>query len=98
MTHHVTGSLSTRCADGLARGGQLGLVGGAGDAEVDQVGVVVLVEVVLVEQDVGRLDITVHQPGLVRGMQRSGDPLDDRRGPRGKPTGQRWFGPRVRVT
>ena len=46
--------------------------GGAGDAEVDQVG-----EVVLSDQDVGGLDVAVHQPDPVRGVQRRGDLLDD---------------------
>ena len=42
--------------------------GGAGDAEVDQVGELVLV--VAAHEHVGRLDVAVHQPGRVRGVQR----------------------------
>ena len=50
-----------------------GVVGGARDAEVDEVR-----EVVVVHQDVGRFDVAVHQPGLVGVVQRRRDLLDDR--------------------
>ena len=43
-------------ADGGSGVGQPGFAGGPGDAEVDQVG-----EVVLGDQDVRRLDVAVHQ-------------------------------------
>ena len=39
------------------------LIGATRDAEVDQIG-----EIVLVNQDVGRFDVAMHQPHLVRGM------------------------------
>ena len=45
---------------------------GAGDAEVDEVG-----EVVLRRQHVGRFDVAVHQPYLVGGVQGFGDLFDD---------------------
>ena len=35
------------------------------------------------DQDVGRLDVAVHEPGGVRGVERVGDLGDDARGPRG---------------
>ena len=57
--------------------GQPGVFQRAGDAEIDEVG-----EVVLVEQDVGRFDVAVDQPDLVGGMQRLGDLLDDAHRPR----------------
>ncbi len=59
-------------ADNAASAGQSGLVGTAGDPEIDQVG-----EVVLVEQDVGRLDVAVYQTDFVRGVKRFGYLLDD---------------------
>ena len=56
---------------------QRGLTGGAGDAEVDQVR-----EVVLGDQDVGRLDVAVHQADLMCRMQRRSDLVDDADGTR----------------
>ncbi len=50
-----------------------GVVCGAGDAEVDEVG-----EVVGVHQDVGRFDVAVHQSDLVGAVQCQRDLLDDR--------------------
>lgn len=52
--------------------GQARLVGPSGDTEVDQV-----CEVVLVDQDVGRLDVAVHQTDLVGGVQRAGYLADE---------------------
>src|SRR6185312_16579534 len=46
--------------------------GGAGDAEVDQVG-----EVVAGDQDVGGFDVAVHHAGGVGGIQGRGDLADD---------------------
>ncbi len=59
-------------ANNAAGAGQSGCVSAAGDAEVNQIR-----EVVLVEQDVGRFHVTVHQSDLVRGVQRLGYLLDD---------------------
>lgn len=47
----------------------------AGQTEVDQIN-----EVAAGDQDVGRLDVPVDQPGRVRGIQSVGDLLDDRHG------------------
>ena len=71
-------------ADGRAGAGQPGFPGGAGDAEVDEIG-----EVVFGDQDVGRLHIAVHQPDPVRGVQRRGDLLDDAHRARRAPAGRR---------
>lgn len=60
---------------GADRGAQLGeflVGGGAGDAEVDEVG-----EVVGGDQDVLRFDVAVHDAGGVRGIERGGDLGDD---------------------
>ncbi|VAZ61942.1 hypothetical protein LAUMK7_04387 [Mycobacterium kansasii] len=60
---------------GAHRGAQLGELfvgGGAGDAEVDQVG-----EVVAGDQDVLRFDVAVHHAGGVRGVEGGGDLGDD---------------------
>ena len=72
---------------GAHRGAELGeflVGGGAGDAEVDQVG-----EIIAGDQDVGRFDVAVHDPGGVRGVESRGDLGDDghraRRGQRAKP-------------
>lgn len=46
--------------------------GGAGDAEVDEVG-----EVVRGDQDVLRFDVAVHDAGGVGGIERGGDLGDD---------------------
>jgi hypothetical protein len=59
-------------ADGGVGRCQCGVGGAAGDAEVDEVG-----EVVVGQQDIGGFDIAVHQPGLVGAMQRRGDLFDD---------------------
>jgi hypothetical protein len=59
-------------ADGRPLGRQPRIVRGARDAEVDEVG-----EVVVGQQDVGRLDVAVHQPGPVGGVERRRDLLDD---------------------
>ena len=50
-----------------------------GDAEVGQVRVVVLVE-----QDVGRLHVAVHEPAPVRGVEGAGDLGQDRERPLGR--------------
>jgi hypothetical protein len=47
-------------ADNAAGIGHLGFAGGAGDAEVDQVR-----EVVVGDENVGWLDVAVHQPDLM---------------------------------
>ena len=49
-----------------------GLVGGPGDAEVDEVG-----KVVRGHQDVRGLDVAMYQPDAVCSTQRSGDLFDD---------------------
>ncbi len=59
-------------ADGGVGRCQRGVAGGAGDAEVDEIG-----EVVLGQQDVGRFDVAVHQSGLVGAVQCRGDLFDD---------------------
>ena len=71
---------------GAHRGAQLGELfvgGGAGDAEVDQIG-----EVVAGDENVLRFDVAVHHPGGMRGIERRGDLGDDghraRRGQRAK--------------
>ena len=51
-------------ADGRAFGGQLRIVRGAGDAEVDEVG-----KIVVRQQNVGGFDVTVHEAGLVGGVE-----------------------------
>ena len=63
-------------ADRRAGRGQPGVVGGACDTEVDEIGVVVLVH-----QDVGRFDVPVDQPHVVGVVQRRRDLVDDRHGP-----------------
>ena len=55
--------------DGRAGARQAGLPGGVRDPEIDQIR-----KVVVVEQNVGRLDIPMHQPDLVRGVQRRRPP------------------------
>ena len=66
-------------ADPVAGGGQAG-VGPhrLGEAEVGEVGVLA------VEQDVGRLDVAVHEPDGVRGVERGADLEADRRDPGGR--------------
>ena len=59
-------------ADRVARLRHPRFIDRAGNAEVNQIG-----EVVGVEQDVGRLDVTVDQADFVGGIQRAGDLLDD---------------------
>ena len=59
-------------ADHVAGGGQLGLAGCAGDPEIDQIG-----EIILSDQNVGGLDIAMHQPDSMRGVQRRGNLLDN---------------------
>ena len=58
------------------------LAGGAGQPEVDQVD-----EVAVGDQDVGRLDVTVDQTGVVGGVQRRGHLLDHRDGEAPGPSG-----------
>ncbi len=74
--HLVVGEpLRSHVFPGADRGAELGefFVGGrAGDAEVDEVG-----EVVTGDQDVGRLDITMHDPRGVGGVEGRGDLGDD---------------------
>ena len=60
-------------ADGRVLRRQPGVVGGAGDAEVDEVR-----EVVGVHQDVGRFDVAMHQPGLMGAVQSPRDLVDER--------------------
>ena len=60
-------------ADRRAQLGQFFIGGRAGDAEVHQVG-----EVVVGDQDVRWLDVAVHDTGGVGGVQRRGDLEDDR--------------------
>jgi hypothetical protein len=62
-----------------ARGHRRARVQALDEAEVGQVRVVGAVE-----QDVGRLDVAVHEPARVRGVQRRGDLGDDRGGALGR--------------
>lgn len=59
-------------ADGVAGLGQPRVIGGASDAEINQIS-----EVAVVEQDVGWLDVAVDQPDVMGGMQGFGDLVDD---------------------
>ncbi len=60
-------------ADRGAGAGQLRRSGRAGDAEIDEVG-----EVVLGHQDVRRFDVAVHEPDAVGGVEGGGDLFHDR--------------------
>ena len=64
-------------ANDVAGVGQAGLIGGTGDAEVDQVG-----EVLIVQEHVGGFDVAVYQPDPVCRVQCRGDLLDDADRPR----------------
>ena len=64
-------------ADHPASRRQAGLARSARDPEIDQIR-----KVVVVEQDVGRLDVPMHQPDLVRGMYCLGHLLDNQHRPR----------------
>ena len=74
--HFVVGkSLRRHVFPGAHRGTELGqfLVGGrAGDAEVDQVS-----EILAGDQDVGRLDVAVHHPRGMGGIESRGDLADE---------------------
>ena len=64
-------------AEEVAGGRQLRVgAGEAGEPEVRQVGVLAA------QQDVRGLDVAVHEPGGVRGVERARDLVDDRRGAR----------------
>src|SRR5690606_36838420 len=62
-------------ADGQAGGGDRGLTEGAGDAEIDEIG-----PAVWADQDVGGLDVAVHQARRVRGVQGGRDLGEDVQG------------------
>jgi len=59
-------------ADCVAGLGHSRFIGGQSDAEINQIG-----EVVLVEQNVGRLNVAMQQTHLVGGVQGQGNSLDD---------------------
>ncbi len=71
LAHGLFGRHEARCAHDRSDRGQLGLPGGAeglADAEVDDP------RTVVEKQDVGRLEVAVHQPALVERGQRLGQP------------------------
>ena len=61
--------------------GGVGAVAGVREPEVGEVGVIAVA--LLVEQDVARLDVAVHQPAPVGGVERFGDLRGDGDGPLG---------------
>ncbi len=76
LGRHVVGG-----ADPGARAGQTaGRAEALGQPEVGEVDVLVLA--LAADQDVGRLDVAVHQPALVRGVERRADRGGDARDPR----------------